>query len=137
MVIEWSQTLHGAYALEERPLEVRALSLEVRLRAQWPAGRIQVAGVIDAEALATHQPVTGSVLLADVVRCDLTFLDDRGDPWGLVGGAHFRWSSWRHSLTRLALEIRREGMSWGHAELRWDWFRELPATLRSLRATTE
>jgi hypothetical protein len=119
-------TLAGAYHPEGRPLDQRALTVELALPRTFPRAEIAVNGTVDAEDVATRAHVDGVVRLIErppSVSAELGFKGDDGQSYVLSFGSDVTRIDMR-SLTELTGTITRvpaTATAVGVVRLRLDW----------------
>jgi len=139
---EFHETMAGSFRLKSG--EERAMSFTIRARSGSMLGflhrpRVDIEGEVDAEGLADHRHMRGSLDFELLTRKKLVYVfgftgnDDR--PYTFTGEKTLRPDGFIESLTVLPGKIRDDsGAEVGEALLRFDLRSDLIKFIRSFRA---
>jgi hypothetical protein len=139
---ELRETLSGAYTLDERPHDARAIALTITARVrsvgELVRGAFDIQGMLDAEHLASRRDIRGSLIVTPaaehVIAYDLAFLCDRGARYRLHGHRALSRNRMLPGLSTLHATISTEdGTRVARGRLRFDFRSDWVRLLRSFR----
>jgi hypothetical protein len=136
---EFRETMAGSYIRDgaERPLRFTLRAHTGSLRHYLRDRSVTLEGHVDAEGLANHAVLAGTMILDPIlgrrIRYEFGFTGDDGQPYRFVGQKDVRLADLVGSMTTLPGEIVDEsGARFATALVRFDR-RQLPAFLGSFR----
>ncbi len=114
MGFEFAETMSGTVAWDSEPGRKHPFKFEISAhaestRAHLLDGKVSVRGVLDAPPRAHGVDCEGIMIIRPIgqkiIRYELSFQDDDGTPYELVGQKDIRFLSLRRTLTYLPAEI--------------------------------
>lgn len=140
---QFSETMAGTFALAAEPDRQRRFSFSVlahapSLLAHLRDGKTRMHGTLEADGLADHVPIEGTLTLAPltrrIIRYEFSFTGDDGRPYRFEGQKDIRLRDLRRSFTILPGAILDgDGRQVGTAETRFDLRADLFQFLASWR----
>ena len=131
MGFQFTETMAGTFRRidgdgGERPMKFTGTATAKSLWRHLADRRAELDGHIDADGLATHQPLRGHIVLDPIIRrvikYDFTFSSDEGKPYRFAGQKDVTLLSPVASMTTLPGEItdERTGAQVATCDLRFD-----------------
>ncbi len=141
---EFRQTMAGTYhrleaSGDERPMSITCRAEVHDLRRFLLDPTAEISGEVDAQGLADHRPMHGTLEISPVLRRKLVyefrFPDDEGNEHRFHGEQEIEPRHLLETVTTLPGSIYRGQVEVARAILRFDLHRDLVRLLRSFRPT--